>query len=151
MEAVHDTTPLSRFIVLTIFTIRLRRPPSALFHLLQPITQSFLPLLQQLHELQLVSPLPLLLVLHVSISSSSFPTFASTSYCTPHLTIQITSWRRTVQGILPSSNPCYILPSPVVLLPYRLCCTLPRTPLISPLCQKCQLQAGIKPTALYQH
>ena len=86
--------------------------------------RSFLPLFLQLHRPQLVSPSPLLPGLHTSIASSFFPASASTVYHTPHLTIQ---------GILLSSNPCCLLPSLVILLPYRLCCTLLRILSINPL------------------
>ena len=65
-EVVHDTTPLSRFVVPTVFIVFLRCLPFAPFHLLQSTPQSFLPLLQQLYELQLISLSPLLLVLHFS-------------------------------------------------------------------------------------
>jgi len=62
VEAVHNTTPLSSFLVPRIFKACLRHLLTTPFYLLYPTPQSFLPLLQQLHRLQSVSFLPLLLV-----------------------------------------------------------------------------------------
>jgi len=51
VEVVHDTTLLSRSVILTIFTTHLRHFLSVPFHLLQSTPQFFLPFLQQLHKL----------------------------------------------------------------------------------------------------
>ena len=82
VEAIHDTTPLSRFLVPRIFIALLRHP---LFYLLQSTLQSFLPLLQQLHKPWLVFSSPLLLVLHSSSASNCTPISANTAYYTLHL------------------------------------------------------------------
>ena len=130
VEAVHDTTPLSRFLVLRIFTALLRHLLSAPFCLLQSTSQFFLPLFQQLHEPQLVSPLPLLLVSCFSTAFNFSPASTSTDDHTLCLTIQIISWQRTVQGILLCSNPYYCPPALVTSLLCYPCCTLLRTPSI---------------------
>ena len=128
MEAVHDTTPLSRFVVLRIFKACLRYLPTALSHLLHTTLQFFLPFLQQLHELQLVSPSPLLPVLHFSSTSNCTPISANTTYYTPHLTIQITSWWHTDQGTLLSNILYHPLPPSVILLPCFFCYIPLQTP-----------------------
>jgi len=118
-RAIHDTTPLSSFLVPRIFTALPLGRPYCPSHLLCFTLQSFLSLLQQLHGPRLVSPSSLLPVSHFSTASTSSLISANIGDHTLHLTIQITSWRRTVQGILLSSK-LYLPLLPLVVLPF--CC-----------------------------
>ena len=105
--------------------------PTFPIHFLRSTLQSFLPLLQQLHGPQSVSPSPLLPVLHFSTTSSSSPVSANIGDHTLCLTIQIISWQHTIQGILLSNN-LYLslLPLVILLLCYLSCIPL-RTPLVN--------------------
>ena len=128
--AIHDTTPLSRFLVPTIFTILPLGHPCCPFRFLHSTLQSFLPLFQQLLGPQSASPSPFLLVLRFPTASSSSLVSASIGNHTLRPTIQIVSWRHTVQGILFSSSPCLLPLLLVASLSYYPFRTLPRIPLV---------------------
>ena len=102
--AIHDTIPLSSFLVLRIFIALPWGRLYSLFCLLCSTPQFLLPLLLRLCRPPLVSPSPLLPASRFSTSSNFFPTFPNIDNHTPRLTIQIIFWQCTVLVILLSSN-----------------------------------------------
>ena len=123
---VYDTTPLSRFVVPTIFIILPWGQQYSLFHLLCSTPQSSpLGILLLLLSPPVLFPIFFILrVIALSISSISYLTFPNTFYYNLHLTIQITFWQHIIQGILPSSNLCRPLSFLVFSLLHCPYCTL---------------------------
>ena len=130
----HDTTPLSKFLVLRIFFIvHSRGWPYFLLHCHLLLSTLLFPNF----PVQFLPPLPLSFLLFfapfsflLSIISSSFPTFPSTLRHTFYLTTQLTFLLWTILAILPFWT--FPLLFPVSWHPPYLFCTLFCTPLLLP-------------------